>query len=71
MTESSYLRFDRTINGRSFLTYVEQLTLKSDDIIMLDNLDSHKGDAARKTIRAAEARMIFLPPDNPHLNPIE
>lgn len=65
MTESSYLRFDRPINGRSFLTYVEQLTLKS------DNLDSHKGDAARKTIRAAAARMIFLPPYNPHLNPIE
>ncbi|WP_157772899.1 MULTISPECIES: transposase [Acetobacter] len=37
---------------------------------MLDNLGSHKGDAARKAIRAAGARMIFMPPYSPDLNPI-
>ncbi|ATJ90231.1 hypothetical protein CIW82_05510 [Acetobacter tropicalis] len=37
---------------------------------VLDNLGSHKGDAARKAIRAAGARMIFMPPYSPDLNPI-
>ena len=65
---------DGPINGRSFLAYVEQFlvpTLKPGDIVVLDNLGSHKGDAARKAIRAAGARIIFLPPYSPDLNPIE
>ncbi|WP_141302681.1 IS630 family transposase [Komagataeibacter diospyri] len=65
---------DGPINGRSFLAYVEQFlvpTLKPGDIVVLDNLGSHKGDAARKAIRAVGARMIFLPPYSPDLNPIE
>ncbi|AQS86211.1 transposase [Acetobacter aceti] len=65
---------DGPINGRSFQVYVEQFlvpTLKTDDVVVLDNLGSHKADAVRKAIRAVGARMIFLPPYSPDLNPIE
>lgn len=65
---------DGPINGRSFLAYVEQFlipTLKPGDIVILDNLGSHKGEAVRKAIRAAGARLLFLPPYSPDLNPIE
>jgi transposase len=66
--------FDGPINGRSFLAYVEQMlvpTLKAGDIVILDNLGSHKSAAVRQTIRAAGARLWFLPPYSPDLNPIE
>ena len=65
---------DGPINGLSFLAYVEQLlipTLKPGDIVILDNLGSHKGEAVRKAVRAAGARLLFLPPYSPDLNPIE
>ena len=65
---------DGPINGMSFLAYVEQFlipTLKPGDIVILDNLGSHKGPAVRAAIRAAGARMLFLPPYSPDLNPIE
>jgi transposase len=65
---------DGPINGRSFLAYVEQFlipTLKPGDIVILDNLGSHKGEAVRKAIRAVGARLLFLPPYSPDLNPIE
>lgn len=65
---------DGPINGQSFLAYVEQFlipTLKPGDIVILDNLGSHKGKAVRKAIRAAGARLLFLPPYSPDLNPIE
>ncbi len=68
------LVFDGPINGRSFLAWVEQClvpTLKPGDIVVLDNLGSHKGQAVRRAIRAAGARLIFLPPYSPDLNPIE
>ena len=62
------------INGQSFLAYVEQFlipTLKPGDIVILDNLGSHKGEAVRQAIRAAGARLLFLSPYSPDLNPIE
>ena len=65
---------DGPINGRSFLAYVEQIlvpTLKPGDIVVMDNLGSHKGKAVRKAIRAAGAKLFFLPPYSPDLNPIE
>lgn len=65
---------DGPINGASFLTYVEKVlapTLKSGDIIVMDNLASHKSPAVRKAIRKAGARLLFLPPYSPDLNPIE
>jgi transposase len=66
--------FDGPINGESFLAYVTQAlvpTLKSGDIVVMDNLGSHKGLAVRAAIRAAGARLFFLPPYSPDLNPIE
>jgi transposase len=65
---------DGPINGETFLAYVEQIlvpTLGRDDIVIVDNLGSHKGKAVRRAIRAAGARLFFLPPYSPDLNPIE
>ena len=65
---------DGPINGESFLAYVEQIlvpTLKPGDIVVIDNLGSHKGKAVRRAIRAVGAKLFFLPPYSPDLNPIE
>ena len=65
---------DGPINGRSFLAYVEQIlvpTLAPGDIVVMDNLGSHKGTAVRRAVRAAGAKLLFLPPYSPDLNPIE
>ena len=66
--------FDGPINGEAFRLYVEtQLvpTLKPGDVVILDNLGSHKSKAVRKAIRAVGAKLLFLPPYSPDLNPIE
>ena len=66
--------FDGPINGQSFLAYVEQVlvpTLSPGDIVIMDNLGSHKGQAVRRAIRQAGAKLFFLPPYSPDLNPIE
>ena len=66
--------FDGPINGERFLAYVEQFlapTLKPGDIVILDNLGSHKSKAVRDAVRAAGARLVFLPKYSPDLNPIE
>jgi transposase len=65
---------DGPINGEWFLAYVQQLlipTLSPGDVVIMDNLGSHKGNAVRRAIRAAGAHLIFLPPYSPDLNPIE
>jgi transposase len=65
---------DGPINGESFTAYVEQFlvpTLSPGDVVIMDNLCRHKGVAVRKAIRAAEAKLLFLPPYAPDLNPIE
>jgi transposase len=65
---------DGPINGESFLAYVEQVllpTLRPGDIVIIDNLGSHKGKAVRRVLRAAGAKLFFLPPYSPDLNPIE
>lgn len=65
---------DGPINGESFLAYIEQVlvpALKPGDIVVIDNLGSHKGKAVRRAIRAAGAKLFFLPPYSPDLNPIE
>jgi len=66
--------FDGPINGESFLAYVRQVlapTLRPGDVVIIDNLGSHKSKAVRTAIRAAGARLLFLPPYSPDLNPIE
>jgi transposase len=62
------------IDGESFRTYVEKVlvpTLHEGDIVIMDNLGSHKGSAVRALIRAAGAKLFFLPKYSPDLNPIE
>jgi transposase len=66
--------FDGPINGQCFRAYVEQQlvpALKPGDIVIMDNLGSHKSAAIRQMIRGAGARLWFLPPYSPDLNPIE
>lgn len=66
--------FDGPINGQCFRAYVEQIlapALMPGDIVVMDNLGSHKSAAVRQAIRAAGARLWFLPPYSPDLNPIE
>jgi len=65
---------DGPINGRAFLAYVEQVLapeLRPGDIVIMDNLGSHKGADVRATIEGAGARLLFLPPYSPDFNPIE
>lgn len=66
--------FDGPINGESFRAYVEQQlvkVLKPGDIVVMDNLGSHKSPTVRQMIRKADARLWYLPPYSPDLNPIE
>ena len=66
--------FDGPVNGERFLAWVEQAlvpTLHVDDVVIMDNLSSHKSVAVRRAIRGAGARLFFLPPYSPDLNPIE
>jgi putative transposase len=56
--------FDGPINGQSFLAYVDQIlvpTLRPGDIVIMDNLSSHKSKAVRDAIRKAGARLWFRP----------
>lgn len=65
---------DGPINGQSFTAWVEQFlvpTLAPGDVVIMDNLGSHKGPRVRKAIRTAGAKLLFLPPYSPDLNPIE
>jgi transposase len=65
---------DGPINGTSFGAWVQQFlvpTLSPDDIVVMDNLGSHKGKAVRRLIRSAGAKLFFLPRYSPDLNPIE
>jgi transposase len=77
------LRYDRIaapwllegpIDGQTFQIYVERIlvpTLRPGDVVIMDNLGSHKGRAVRQLIRAAGAKLFFLPKYSPDLNPIE
>lgn len=62
------------INRATFQAYVDQVLvpeLAPGDIVVMDNLGSHKGPAVRAAIEAAGARLLFLPPYSPDFNPIE
>ena len=83
MTFLAALRHDRIdapwfiegpIDGESFRLYVKEVllpTLRPGDIVILDNLGSHKSKAVRQLIRSVGARIFFLPKYSPDLNPIE
>jgi transposase len=65
---------DGPIDGESFTIYVEKVllpTLKPGDIVVMDNLGSHKGQSVRALIRSVGAKLFFLPKYSPDLNPIE
>jgi transposase len=66
--------FDGPIDNASFRAYVEQVlvpTLRSGDVVVLDNLAVHKQPEVRAAIAAAGAQIRFLPPYSPDFNPIE
>jgi transposase len=68
------LLLDGPINGIKFRAYVEQAllpTLASGDVVIIDNLGSHKSNAIAQAIASVGARLLFLPPYSPDLNPIE
>ncbi len=65
---------DGPINRSAFETYVEQILvpeLGPGDVVILDNLSSHKGARGRALIEAAGASLLYLPPYSPDFNPIE
>jgi transposase len=65
---------DGPINAEGFKAYVEKVlvpTLRPGDLVIMDNLGSHKGKAVRRAIRSAGAKLFFLPKYSPDLNPIE
>ncbi len=65
---------DQPVNEQSFTDYIERCvvpTLSPGDVVIMDNLSSHKKPAIRDAIRAVGARLLFLPPYSPDLNPIE
>ena len=65
---------DGPINRDAFQAYVDQVLvpeLKPGDVVVMDNLSSHKGPAVRRAIEAADANLLYLPPYSPDFNPIE
>mgnify|MGYP005846791333 FL=1 len=65
---------DGPINGAAFQAYVDQVLvpeLRPGDIVVMDNLGSHKGAGVRAAIEAAGASLLYLPPYSPDFNPIE
>ena len=65
---------DGAMNGEFFRAYVEQFlapTLKTGDIVIMDNLSSHKIAGVEQAITAHGAQLLYLPPYSPDLNPIE
>ena len=71
---SAPLVLDGAINGEYFLAYVKQAlvpTLRPGDVVILDNLSSHKVAGVREAIEAVSAEIWYLPPYSPDFNPIE
>lgn len=65
---------DGAVNGDVFEAFVEQVLvpeLRDGDVVIMDNLSSHKRERIRKLIEGVGARLVFLPPYSPDLNPIE
>jgi transposase len=65
---------DGAINREAFEAYVEKVLvpeLRRDDVVIMDNLSSHKGPKVRAMIEAAGAQLLYLPSYSPDFNPIE
>lgn len=68
------LVLDGPMNGLAFKAYIEQFlapTLKAGDIVIMDNLPAHKVTGIREAIERVGAKLLYLPPYSPDLNPIE
>jgi transposase len=68
------LVIDGAMNGEMFLAYVEQIlapTLSPADVVIMDNLPSHKVAGVREAVEARGAILLYLPAYSPDLNPIE
>jgi transposase len=68
------LVLDGPVNGVMFLAYIRQQlvpTLSRGDLVIMDNLAAHKVSGVREALAAVGARVIYLPPYSPDLNPIE
>ena len=68
------MTIDGALDGRSFLAYVEQVlapTLRAGEIVVLDNVSTHKVVGVREAIEAKGAKVLYLPPYSPDFNPIE
>jgi transposase len=66
--------FDGPINGAAFKAWTEQAlapALEKGDVVILDNLSSHKVAGVKEAIEARGAELVYLPPYSPDLNPIE
>ncbi len=71
---SAVMTVEGATDGLVFLAYVEEVlapTLSAGDIVVLDNLGAHKVEGVREAIEGKGARLIYLPPYSPDLNPIE
>ena len=68
------LHFSTGVHTQAFEAFVDQVLvpeLKTGDIVVMDNLSSHKGSGVRERIESAGAMALYLPPYSPDLNPIE
>jgi len=65
---------DGAVNALVFEAFVEKVLLRElseGDVVVMDNLSSHKRDRTRELIESAKAQLLYLPPYSPDLNPIE
>ena len=68
------MTIDGAVNRDAFEVFVEQIllpTLSCGDIVVMDNLSSHKGTGVKRLIESVGAKVLYLPPYSPDLNPIE
>jgi transposase len=68
------MTLDGAVNREAFESFVEQIltpSLSPRDIVVMDNLSSHKGSRVKQLIEATGATLLYLPPYSPDLNPIE
>lgn len=72
--ETESLMFEGAVDRKMFEAYIEQvlgLTLRAGDIVIMDNLSSHKSQIAQDFVESRSANYLFLPAYSPDFNPIE